>query len=284
MAKITAMSSLAYSHYTLYQALPRIAARGFTRVEIASFSSYCFHFNFGSPTPDELKQMLKDHSLTPIALNWSPDAALAYDESTHGPWIAAFERKIAQAAEVGIPMMTMHFGSRNDRSDQEEQLATAVRVFDQIGEFASQFGVKMLLEVPHLYTINWTPESVYWVFDRLSSSNVGALVDSSHWGIIGYDIDEFLGKLGARLWHIHLRDSQGPDTADAKQDLELTPGTGIVDFKALAKALDGIDYKGDVTTELEYRDITLEEIEMQHDIGFSHLAQCGWKFPESVKY
>ena len=52
MANVTALSSLGWANYTLYEALPRMAARGFNRVEIASFGSYCFHFNFGSPTPE----------------------------------------------------------------------------------------------------------------------------------------------------------------------------------------------------------------------------------------
>jgi len=284
MAGITAMSSLAYAHYTLYEALPRIAARGFRRVEIASFSSYCFHFNFGSPTPPELQQMLTDHALAPVGLNWSPGLARAYEPETIRRWIAAFERKIAGAAEAGIPMMTMHFGERNERGDQEAQLATAVGVYDRVGDFAAKHGVRVLLEVPHLYTIHWSPDAVLWIFERLSSANVGALVDSSHWGIIGYDIDWFIDRLGDRLWHVHLRDSAGPDTADAQQDLELTPGAGTVDFGAFAQALDRAGYDGDVTAEFEYRDVTLDEIEHQYDLGLAHLASVGWELPPSVEH
>ncbi len=52
MARITTISSLGWAHYTLYEALPRMAARGFKKIEIASFNTYCFHFNYGSPTPE----------------------------------------------------------------------------------------------------------------------------------------------------------------------------------------------------------------------------------------
>jgi len=141
----------------------------------------------------------------------------------------------------------------------------------------------MLLEVPHLYTIHWNPGAVLWIFEHLSAANVGALVDSSHWGIIGYDPDQFFGRLGDRLWHVHLRDSRGPDTADRKQELELTPGAGTVDFRRFAQALDGAGYRAEVTAEFEYRDVTLDEIERQCDLGLRHLARVGWQLPPGVK-
>ena len=283
MAKVTSISSLGWAHYTLYEALPRMAKRGFDRIEIASFSVYCFHFNYGSPKPAELKQMLSDHGLTPIGLNFSPGRFNAWDESQIEPFVQTLMAKIKQLPEVGIPMMTMFFGERNNREDQEYQLAVAVKAYDRLAEMAKEYGVKMLLEVPHLYTIWPGPEQVNWIFDHIQSDNIGALVDSSHWGIIRYDMDEFLKRLGNRLWHVHLRDSRGSDTADRRQDLELTPGKGTVDFKKFAQALDKAGYKGDVSLEFEYRDVTLPRIEEEFDDGIRHLIDCGWEFPDSVK-
>jgi sugar phosphate isomerase/epimerase len=282
MAKVTALSSLGWAHYTLYEALPRMAARGFRRIEIASFSEYCFHFNYGSPTPEELKAMLDKLRLQPVCLNFSAGFYDAWVPEETERFVAAITRKIEQLGAVGIPMMTMAFARRNDRNDQERQLAAAVKAFDRVGEIASCFGVRMLLEVPHLYGIMPRPEQVLWVFDRLESPNVGALVDSSHWGIIGYDLDEFFSRLGGRLWHVHLRDSRGPDTADWKQELELTPGDGTVDFREFGKALDEAGYEGGVSIEFEYRDMTLDAIEREYDRGLRHLEDAGWELPPEV--
>lgn len=283
MAKVTAISSLGWAHYTLYEALPRMAARGFKRIEIASFGTYCFHFNFGSPTPRELRKMLDDLGLTPVGLNFFTDFHNAWVPEEIDIFEEEWTRKIAQLGEVGIPMMTMSFGIRNDRPDQEYQLANAVKAYDRVGEIAARHGVKMLLEIPHLYGIMNRPEQVLWVFDHLSSSNVGALVDCSHWGIIGYDVDKFFASLGSRLWHIHLRDSAGPDTGDRKQKLEMTPGDGIVDFKRFGEALDKAHYKGDVSLEFEYRDMTLDAIEREYDRGLTYLEKAGWELPTGVK-
>ena len=284
MAKITATSSLGWAHYTLYEALPRIQARGFRRVEIASFYSYCFHFNFGSPTPSELKQMLVDLELEPVCLNYCGSKQEAWRKEEIDRFVGDWTRKLEHVAEVGIPMMTMLFGARNDRPDQESQLANSVEAYDRVGEAAARLGIRMLLEVPHLWTIIWGPEQVLWVMDRLSSTNIGALVDSSHWGISSYDPDAFFDALGDRLWHVHLRDSQGPDEADWSQDLELTPGKGTVDFAKFARALDRVGYAGDVSLDFEYRDMTLDGIEHEYDAGLKCLAEAGWEIAEGVQY
>ena len=283
MAKVTAISSLGWAHYTLYEALPRMAARGFKKIEIASFGSYCFHFNFGSPTPFELKKILDDLDLQPICLNYFTDFQKAWDVDEIEVFVKDCTKKITQLNEVGIPLMTMGFGVRNDCKDQECQLSNAVKAYNRVGEIAEKYNVRMLLEVPHLYNIMHTEKQVSWVFERIESSNVGALVDSSHWGIINYDIDLFFQMLGKRLWHIHLRDSAGQDTADMKQDLELTPGNGVVDFCKFANALDKADYEGDVTIEFEYRDITFDAIEREYDKGLKYLENNGWELPEGVK-
>lgn len=284
MARITATSSLGWAHYTLYEALPRIKARGFRRVEIASFYSYCFHFNFGSPTPSELKQMLADLKLEPVCLNYCGSKQEAWHKEEIDRFVGDWTRKLEHVADVGIPMMTMLFGTRNDRPDQEAQLANSVEAYDRVGEAAARFGIRMLLEVPHLWTIIWGPEQVLWVMERLSSDNVGALVDSSHWGISGYDLDAFFDELGDRLWHVHLRDSQGPDKANWNQDLELTPGKGSVDFGKFARTLDRVGYAGDVSLDFEYRDMTLDGIEREYDAGLEYLVRAGWEVGEGVKY
>jgi len=283
MAKVTAISSLGWAHYTLFEALPRMAARGFKRIEIASFDSYCFHFNFGSPTPKELRKMLDDLGLTPVALNFFAGFHNASNADEIDIFVKQWTRKIEQLSEVGIPMITTSFGERNDRADQELQLSNAVKAYDRIGKVGEKYGVKMLLEIPHLYGIMYGPQQVMWVFDRLSSTNVGALVDCSHWGIIKYDVDDLFSRLGSRLWHIHLRDSRGPDTNDKKQELELTPGDGTVDFAKFGQALDKANYKGDVSLEFEYRDMTLDAIELEYDRGLAHLAKVGWQLPAGVK-
>ncbi len=289
MATVTAVSSIAYAHYTLYEALPRIAARGFSRVEIGSFCSYCYHFNNNSPRPAELKTMLADHGLAPVALNWSGGAGLANDTASAAPWIEAFRRKIDDALAAGIPMMTMHFGPRHEPGDLAERRKIAVDAYTRLADQAQRQGMIMLLEMPHLHLVHDDAASVIELLNAVDHANVGLLLDSSHWGAIGYDLDAFLDAVGDRLMHVHLRDAVPESTPelDARYkrpalspnpvyNLTLTPGIGVVDFTSLARALDARGYNRDVTAEFEYFDLPLDEIEQEYDAGLAHLRGTGW--------
>lgn len=282
MPKITGAATLGFAHYTLYEALPRMAGFGFKKVEITSFHSYCFHFNYGSPSPDELRALLDRYHLQAVSMNYFAGHYQAWDPAEVQRFTEDWHAKIKQLPVIGANMMTMSFGVRNDRTDQAEQLKRAAEAYTIVGELAKAYGIKMVLEVPHLYGIMFGPEQVLHVFDNIRSDNVGALIDSSHWGIIGYDIDDFISKLGSRLWHVHLRDSRGRDTADFKQDLEWTPGKGTVDFAVLADALDKSGYEGEVILDFEYRDMPLVDIMQEYDEGLRYLQACGWQLPDGM--
>ena len=289
MPTVTATSSIAYAHYTLYEALPRLAARGFTRIEIGSFRSYCYHFNNGSPRPGELRTMLDDYGLTAIALNWNAGIGGSCEDGAIEEWIEGYKVKIEDAQVVGIPMMTMHFGRHHAGGDLSEERKHATEAYARLAEYASQQGMTMLLELPHMHLVHHDCESVVALLEQLDFANVGLLIDSSHWGVIGYDLDEFLSRAGHRLRHIHLRDSVPRSNAELDRkfkrpalspnpayNLTLTPGLGVVDFAHFGQALDQLGYQGDVTTEFEYFDMPLDEIERQYDAGLLHLEHCGW--------
>ena len=86
-----------------------------------------------------------------------------------------------------------------------------------------------------------------------------------------------MGFLGERLWHVHLRDAAGRDTAAGNYQLEKTPGRGEVDFAALGEALDKHGYRGEVTLETEYRNYgSPDEVDEENLFALDHLRRVGW--------
>ena len=207
MPTVTATSTIAYAYYTLFEALPRLAVRGFRQIEIGSFGSYCFHFNQGSPRPAELKAKLGDHGLMPIALNWGVSIGGSCTLAAIPDWIEGYKRKMADAQIACIPMMTMNFGRHAEDGSLNEERKVATEAYTELADYASTQGMTMLLELPHMHLVHHDCESVVELLKQVDDDNVGLLIDSSHWGVIGYDLNAFLEEVGSRLRHIHLRDS-----------------------------------------------------------------------------
>jgi 2-keto-myo-inositol isomerase len=290
MARITACSSLGYAAFTLEEAVQRISVRGFTRLEIAHMGSYCIHYPLDRVDPAGVKRLLADHGLTPVAMNYytgwvqngvsvmpklnNPDEARRLE--------ADMQRLLLQAQQLGLRTVLIPPGKRSTAPDRRDEVEKAAVVVSRLADFADGLGIRLALEVPHCYTLCDSLEHVAEMFALVSSPHLGAVIDSTHWHVIGYEISDYMKIVGHRLCHAHLRDAAGTDTADFRQTLELTPGRGEVDFVKFGRELDRFGYRGEVTLELEYRTLSLEEVEAEYDFAVQHLKRCGWAFPPEV--
>ena len=156
-------------------------------------------------------------------------------------------------------------------------MRSAARAFREQARIAADLGMYIHLEVPHLFQITDSVDHVKAMFEEVDHPALGATVDTSHWGVIGYDLDDLFGFLGDCLRHVHLRDSAGSDTQDFRQDLELTPGRGTVDFAAFREALQRAGYQGTVSLDFEYRMPDIPHIRSEFDYGLAALAAAGWE-------
>jgi sugar phosphate isomerase/epimerase len=291
MPTVTACATLGYAAYELETAVKQIAARGFSRVEITELGSYCRHFPYQETSLQEVKGLLAEHGLTPVAMNVSASRMFegqivrpSLSDPETAEYVVGYVRWFLEhASALGVKVVTFPIGKRVLGAEWAREMAAASAVYRRFADMAAEFGISLNLEVPHLYQLIDTVEHVKAVFEAVDHPSVGATVDSSHWGIIGYDLDEFLPFLGPRVTNVHLRDSAGQDTRDFKQDLELTPGRGTADFAKFGAALDRAGYRGNISMELEYRFQDMERIENEFDAGIRHLKRCGWHFPEGVK-
>ena len=79
-----------------------MAARGFKRVEMASFDTFCFHFNYGSPTPTELKVMLQQRqALDRAGYRGDVSVEFEYRDLTLEAVEREYDRGLRHLADVG---------------------------------------------------------------------------------------------------------------------------------------------------------------------------------------
>ena len=189
---------------------------------------------------------------------------------------------IDNAVVAGIPLVCLEGGCRVAPRDQTRVLKAAAEVIDDMAEYAGKVGVRIMLEMPHVWQVYCDEDRSREMLSYLNSGNVGVLVDSTHWHTSHYDIDDYVRFLGDRLWHVHLRDAAGKDSPAGDYQLEKTPGRGEVDFRLLGDTLDKYGYGGHVTLETEYKNYRdIAEVDVENRYALAHLKKVGWEVPEA---
>jgi sugar phosphate isomerase/epimerase len=191
---------------------------------------------------------------------------------------------IRDLALLGVAVLSIPVGRRTESPERRRILEAAAKVLDRLGDYAGEHGIRLAMEVPHCWDMHNNLERVGEMFALLRSPNIGALLDSSHWAVLKYDLEQWYQAVQGRLWHVHLRDARGGDRADMKHELEFTAGRGECDFAKLSAWLDGHHYDGEVSIEFEYRDpgMALDAIEAEYDFGLRALRRMRWALPEEV--
>lgn len=285
--KIHAAATLGFSAYGLDTALAQLADAGFRAVELSHMGTFCVHLPYPDTEPAAVADALDRHGVRPIACNvstgrWEPDgrhrffdyteSADAREAVTQGRWY------LELASGLGARTVTMSTARRQlHEREWLRHLRPAARAIREQARIAADLGMRVHLEVPHLFQITDSVDHVKAMFEEVDHPALGATVDTSHWGVIGYDPDDLFGFLGDSLRHVHLRDSAGGDTQDFRQDLELTPGRGAVDFAAFREALERAAYRGTVSLDFEYRMPDIPHIRDEFAFGLDALAAAGWQ-------
>ena len=174
-------------------------------------------------------------------------------------------------------MVSMQAGRRTQIEDIDREIEAAAKVIDAQAEYARTVGIKIVLEMPHVWDHYHNVERSKQMLSYLQSDNVGVILDSTHWHISGYDIDDYVNFLQGRLWHIHLRDAAGKDSPAGNYELEKTFGKGEVDFKLLGETLDKYGYNGNITLETEYKNYKdPAEVDDENAYAIEYLKSVGW--------
>lgn len=283
---INSATTLGFSAYGLTTALRQLAAAGFHEVEISHMGTFCAHLPYSETEAQTVSDTLDRYGLQPIACNistgwWGREGEQRFFNYTENAdtleAIAQGRWYIELAAQLGVQAVTMSTARRQlEDSEWLLHLRAAARAFREQAKIAADLGLYIHIEAPHLFQITDSVDHVKAMFEEVDHPALAATVDSSHWGVIGYELDDLIGFLGERLRHVHLRDSTGSDTRDFLQDLELTPGRGTVDFSVFREALQRSDYKGTVSLDFEYRMQDIPHIMSEFEFGIAALDSAGW--------
>jgi sugar phosphate isomerase/epimerase len=257
MSKL-AFSTNAYLKFSFAEAARRLAAIGYTGVEIMADVPHAWPACLLEEQKEAIRRSLAEHRLAisninAFMMNAISDARQRY---WHPSWIEPdrhyrqvridhTRRALTLARELGAPGITTEPGGPLEPGGS---WSAALRLFVEglkpVAEHAEKEGVLLLIE-PEPDLIVETADQFLELMQHLDSPAIGLNFDIGHFYCVGDEPAPTVRRLAKYIRHFHLE-----DIAPTRVHHHLIPGEGAIDFAATFQAIREIGYDGWVTIEL----------------------------------
>lgn len=219
-------SSVAFGERSLAEACAALREVGCSEVDIWSVANWCAHLppDELNPDLDSVRQTLEEHELTCRAIS-------AYGKDTDEMLLA----RLGHLAELGGKALVRGSGP------EDQTVADFARSFQPFVRRAEELGVQIAIENHRGSVIN-SIASMRELLARIESPALGIAFAPIHVHIAREDIAEAIHAVAGRIALCYAWD-WGP-TADEnwRDPQEQVPGTGVIDFHAMFRALHDIGY------------------------------------------
>lgn len=160
--------------------------------------------------------------------------------------LSEFRRALRAAHQIGATLMNVHYGRAPGFFSKEQVIEWHAEVLSRLCQEAAEVGITIVLEHSPFGGGDQL-ESVVAIMDRVPLLRFH--LDSGHAKLErSYDRwDEYLGRLGPKLLHVHLSENDG--TADQHLPLGAAPRS-TTDWPQHVKKLKATGYDGTITLEV----------------------------------
>lgn len=253
-----AFSSNAYLRYPIEETIARIAALGYTGIELLADVPHAWPAGLLEGQKQSIRDALARHNLTISNINAFMMNAVADPRQPywHPSWIEPdphyrairrehTKRALKLAAELGAPHITTEPGGplapgqswRDGANVFYEELMPCLEV-------AAEIGVPLLIEPEPGLLIERFDQYLEFV-DRVDSPMVGLNFDVGHAYCVGEDPQDWVAKMAPHTRHYHFE-----DIAPSRVHQHMVPGEGAIDFAVTLAAIRETGYTGWLTVEL----------------------------------
>jgi sugar phosphate isomerase/epimerase len=253
-----AFSSNAYMHFSIEDAIAKIADLGYTGIEILADVPHAWPAGLLAERKESIRRALEKHKLAISNMNAFMMNAIADPRQPYwhpgwtdpDPHYRAIRREhtkraLRLAAELGAPNITTEPGGLLTAEQTWEEAAKIF--YDELMpcvEVAEQVQVKLLIEPePELFIETF---GQYLQFmRRVKSPWVGLNFDIGHAYCVGEDPENWIAKMRSHTVHYHFE-----DIAATRVHKHLIPGHGAIDFASTLLEIKESGYRGWITVEL----------------------------------
>jgi fructoselysine 3-epimerase len=253
-----AFSTNAFVHFSVVEAVEKIAAIGYDGVEILADAPHLYPHAVGNTGLKNLSNALERSGLEVANLNantamgyygrtfWEPlfEPSLANPDPAARQWRVDYTRRCLDLAKaLDCRNISVTSGRMVPGCSPDAALTLLRESLEAVLEHAEKLGVRVGIEYePGLLVERY--EELRTLLEVTSSPSLGANLDFGHSHVLGEDPEAVVAGLSPRLFNVHIEDIH------SRKHYHLIPGQGEIDFRGLFKILQRHAYDGFATVEL----------------------------------
>lgn len=248
-----AFSSNAFRQYSLVETIDILAGIDYRGIEIMCDVPHAYPPDLKKESVADIKKHLKEKNLKISNLN--AFMMMAIGDFHHPSWIEQdkAERElrinhtidcIRLAEELGAETISTEPGGPLNGMDRREALTLFIDGINRVVEVAGPAGVKILVEPEPDLLIQTSAEFKEFI-DQVDTEHIAMNCDLGHFFCVGEDPCRVLEEFKDVISHIHIE-----DIAASREHVHVELGKGAMDFNAIFRTLNDINYQGWITVEL----------------------------------
>ncbi|MEV3903186.1 sugar phosphate isomerase/epimerase [Mycobacterium sp. NPDC050551] len=250
-------STISFRHLDLEMALTWIRRLGFGGIDLGALPGVCDHvpYRLDAAAVASVTATVRSSRLQVRSINGDiGDLNLPLDEAGRRSRDAHLDALLSLTAGTGARALVLPCGAldRTPLRSLDDDLDLVAAELIAAAHRAAQHGVELWTESLHFHRLCCDMTRAQALFDRLTGSPVGIVMDFSHIVASGGDPLDFVDRFAGRISHVHIRDA-------VPGNINVSVGRGDVDFAGGLKVLADTGYAGHFALELETRDITDDE-------------------------
>lgn len=251
-------STNAFVRFSVFEAIEIIAKAGYSGVEILADVPHIYPFSTSEAELARIAGSLEKSGIRAVNINantavgyygvkvWEPifEPSLANPEPDARRWRIEFTKKcIDMARFLSCPNVSVTSGRMVSGTSPGKSMELLKQSLVEVLEYAAARSVRVGMEYEPGLLVERV-EELDRLAGELGAENFGANLDFGHSFLAGESPADVAGRLGSRIFHIHLEDIGN------RKHYHLVPGEGDIDFREIFRALAGIGYDGFLTVEL----------------------------------
>jgi inosose dehydratase len=225
---------------------------------VESFSHYFVKY---FDRPAALEEEMKKIGMRFVTIsNGGPLEMHFEDPSKHDKIIEDHLKLVRFIRHFGCTHLKINCGPRKATGTTADDLKYMAEVLGRLGKKVSAEGLKFAVHA-HMWSQFETRAEIDYILGHTDPKHVWFVLDTGHITMAGIDPVKLARELGHRVIEFHMKDTKPENLGGAKSRLDRPDmmkdppffelGKGGVDFAALKKHLDGIQWKGWLTVELD---------------------------------